>query len=287
MFIGRSSGSGGASFSGAAWPTCTGFGGRAFEGAGPFLAAGFAGMFIPGIACAKAGIGPTTDATALEAISHRINDMDADTKGVPKKRWRPANRRGVRAESQSAVAILAGAWIAAAAGSALTSTILLRFAILASGHLVSPFALLEASESSYSVRTMVQSQAIHSISIGKLAAAGGVGVETIRFYQRRGLLETPTREYGIRRYGSDDVRRLRFIKQAQAAGFTLEEIKELLDLDASEDRSRVRELANARVKSLDAKIAELGRARDALRRLARECGSGTGGPCPILASFES
>ena len=133
---------------------------------------------------------------------------------------------------------------------------------------------------------MVQSQAVQSLSIGKLAASGGVGVETVRFYQRRGLLPQPTRDEGIRRYGSDDVRRLRFIKQAQAAGFTLEEIKELLDLDASEDRSRARELADARVKALDARIVELQRTRDALRRLARECGSGSAGPCPILTSFE-
>ena len=133
---------------------------------------------------------------------------------------------------------------------------------------------------------MVQSQAVQSLSIGKLAASGGVGVETVRFYQRRGILPQPTRDEGIRRYGSDDVRRLRFIKQAQAAGFTLEEIKELLDLDASEDRSRARELADARVKALDARIVELQRARDALRRLARECGSGSAGPCPILTSFE-
>jgi MerR family mercuric resistance operon transcriptional regulator len=133
---------------------------------------------------------------------------------------------------------------------------------------------------------MVQSQAVQSLSIGKLAASGGVGVETVRFYQRRGLLPQPQRDEGIRRYGSDDVRRLRFIKQAQAAGFTLEEIKELLDLDASEDRSRARELADARVKALDARIVELQRARDALRRLARECGSGSAGPCPILTSFE-
>ena len=127
---------------------------------------------------------------------------------------------------------------------------------------------------------------MQSLSIGKLAASGGVGVETVRFYQRRGLLPQPQRDEGIRRYGSDDVRRLRFIKQAQAAGFTLEEIKELLDLDASEDRSRARELADARVKALDARIVELQRARDALRRLARECGSGSEGPCPILTSFE-
>ena len=133
---------------------------------------------------------------------------------------------------------------------------------------------------------MVQSQAVQSLTIGKLAAACGVGVETIRYYQRRGLLETPERGREVRRYGSNDLRRLRLIKQAQAAGFTLKEIKELLDLDASEDRSRARELAQARVKALDEKIVELQRARDALKRLARECGSGAAGPCPILASFE-
>ena len=133
---------------------------------------------------------------------------------------------------------------------------------------------------------MVQSQAAQSLTIGKLAAAAGVGVETVRYYQRRGLLETPTRDREIRRYGSDDVRRLRFIRQAQGAGFTLEEIKELLELDASEDRSRARELASARVRALDARIGELQRARDALKRLARECGSGSPGPCPILTSFD-
>ena len=128
---------------------------------------------------------------------------------------------------------------------------------------------------------------MQSLTIGKLATAGGVGVETIRFYQRRGLLETPTRDDGIRRYGSDDVRRLKFIRQAQAAGFTLEKIKELLLLDASDDRPRVRELAKERISALDAKIDELKQARDALKRLAHECGSGSAGPCPILASFES
>lgn len=133
---------------------------------------------------------------------------------------------------------------------------------------------------------MVQSQGAKSLTIGKLATAGDVGVETVRFYQRRGLLETPTRDSGIRRYGSQDLRRLRFIRQAQAAGFTLEEIKELLALDAGEDRARVRELAKARVAALDEKIREVTRARDALLRLAHECSAGGSGPCPILKSFD-
>ena len=129
-------------------------------------------------------------------------------------------------------------------------------------------------------------QAARSLTISELAAAGDVGVETIRFYQRKGLLRTPERGAGIRHYGREDVRRLRFIRQAQAAGFTLEQIRELLELDAGEDRSRARELAKTRIEALDAKISDLQRARDALRRLARECVEGSAGPCPILASFD-
>ena len=129
-------------------------------------------------------------------------------------------------------------------------------------------------------------QAARSLTISELAAAGDVGVETIRFYQRKELLRTPERGAGIRHYGREDVRRLRFIRQAQAAGFTLEQIRELLELDAGEDRSRARELATARVEALDAKIADLQRAREALQRLANECARGRFGPCPILASFD-
>lgn len=131
-----------------------------------------------------------------------------------------------------------------------------------------------------------------ALTIAGLARAGGVGVETVRYYQRRGLLETPDRPGdigragGIRRYGGADVRRLRFIRSGQAAGFTLEQITELLALDATNDRARARALANERIAALDAKIAELEGARASLRRLARECGSGSAGPCPILASFE-
>ena len=133
---------------------------------------------------------------------------------------------------------------------------------------------------------MVQSQGSRWLTIGQLAAGGNVSVETIRFYQRKGLLETPARDKGIRRYGPEDVRRLRFIRQAQAAGFSLEEIRELLDLDSGRDRDRARELARNRIEALDARIAELARAREALQRLASQCGEGGEGPCPILASFD-
>ncbi|AXJ97244.1 MULTISPECIES: MerR family transcriptional regulator [unclassified Sphingomonas] len=131
-----------------------------------------------------------------------------------------------------------------------------------------------------------------SMTIAGLAREGGVGVETVRFYQRRGLLGTPERPGGsgsaggFRRYGDDDVRRLRFIRAAQSAGFTLEQIGELLALDATDDRARARLLANERIAALDAKIEELERVRTALRRLAMECGSGSDGPCPILRAFE-
>lgn len=131
------------------------------------------------------------------------------------------------------------------------------------------------------------------MTIAGLAREGGVGVETVRYYQRRRLLDTPERPDGggtggaFRRYGSDDVRRLRFIRSAQAAGFTLQQIGELLALDATDDRARARQLANERIAALDAKIEELGRVRASLRRLARECGSGSVGPCPILTAFDS
>lgn len=129
-----------------------------------------------------------------------------------------------------------------------------------------------------------------AMSISQLARSAGVGVETVRYYQRRGLLPDPrpqkTSVSGIRHYGPDEARRLRFIRQAQAAGFTLEEIGELLRLDSSGGRPRAREMARSRMKELDAKIAELQQARQSLARLARECAAGDDGPCPIIASFD-
>lgn len=134
---------------------------------------------------------------------------------------------------------------------------------------------------------MVRNQAKSSDTIGGLAKAAGVGVETVRYYQRRGLLPEPARPPGeVRRYGEEELKRLRFIRFAQAAGFTLAEIKELLDLDASDDRARARELAQARVAAIDAKIKELREARDALAGLATACARKRGGPCPILIAFE-
>jgi Predicted transcriptional regulators len=130
------------------------------------------------------------------------------------------------------------------------------------------------------------------MTISALARAGGVGVETVRYYQRRGLLPEPPRPAGgglgggVRRYGEEELRRLRFIRSAQAAGFTLEEIGELLELQATDGRPRAREMARARIAALDARIAELSTARAALARLADECAEDSCGPCPILTAFE-
>jgi MerR family mercuric resistance operon transcriptional regulator len=123
------------------------------------------------------------------------------------------------------------------------------------------------------------------MTVARLGSAGGVGVETVRYYQRRGLLDVPASAGAVRRYGPEDLRRLRFIRRAQAAGFTLEEVGELIALDRTDDRARVRELAAERVAALDARIAELKASRAALDRLRSACASGSKGPCPILEAF--
>ena len=124
------------------------------------------------------------------------------------------------------------------------------------------------------------------MTIARLGAAAGVGVETVRYYQRRGLLAVPARAGSVRRYGPEDVRRLRFIRRAQAAGFSLEEIGDLIRLDSTDDRARVRAMASERLAALDARIAELEKSRAALERLRGVCAAGSKGPCPILEAFD-
>ena len=124
------------------------------------------------------------------------------------------------------------------------------------------------------------------VSIAGLARAGGVGVETVRYYQRRGLMPLPKGHEGIRRYGADELRRLRFIRSAQAAGFTLQQIAELLALHATNGRRRASALARDRIAALDEKITQLKQARNALAKLANACESGSSGQCPILLAFE-
>ncbi|WP_395647030.1 MerR family DNA-binding protein [Terricaulis sp.] len=124
-------------------------------------------------------------------------------------------------------------------------------------------------------------------TIARLAEAAGVGVETVRYYQRRGLMPSPKPRPGqsIRTYDEGHVERLVFIRRAQSAGFSLEEIGELLKLDRGDDRSRVRELARERLAALDAKIAELEDAKQCLSRLLGACHARKSGPCPIIEAF--
>src|SRR3546814_14558346 len=97
-------------------------------------------------------------------------------------------------------------------------------------------------------------------------------------------METPGRGSGVRRYGMEDVRRLRFIRQAQAAGFSLDEIAVLIALDAGRDRARARELARDKIGALDAKIAELTGARTALQRHASAFSASDDCPCPNIVA---
>src|SRR6185503_8068209 len=97
------------------------------------------------------------------------------------------------------------------------------------------------------------------MTIAKLARAADVGVETVRYYQRRGLMPVPGAggKSAFRQYDQTHLRTLRFIRRAQAAGFTLEEIKELLALDRTRDRARIRVLAGARLEALARQAQEL------------------------------
>lgn len=109
------------------------------------------------------------------------------------------------------------------------------------------------------------------MTVSKLANAAGVSVETVRYYQRIGLLRAPKRPArGYRQYDVADVRLLRFVRRGQTLGFTLEEISLLLQL-TSADCKRVERLASARLRSIRAKIGDLRRLEDALKRTVREC----------------
>ena len=108
----------------------------------------------------------------------------------------------------------------------------------------------------------------HAFTIRKLADAAGVGVEAVRYYQRGGLLAAPDRvDGGFRQYSEDDVRRLRFIKRAQALGYSLEDIAELMSLSTKRDRLRVREITRERIARSGRGAAEArDKARSSLRR---------------------
>jgi len=125
------------------------------------------------------------------------------------------------------------------------------------------------------------------LTIGKVAQAAGVGVETVRYYQRRRLLPIPRPTSGtFRYYTSEHVERLRFIKRAQELGFSLDEISALLALSAGKERAAVRKVAGARLQDVQQKINDLTRIATALERLIHDCEhTSDGARCPIIAAF--
>ena len=127
------------------------------------------------------------------------------------------------------------------------------------------------------------------LSIGAVAAAAGVHVETIRFYQRRGLLNEPARAYGrMRRYGERDVDRVRFVKAAQRLGFSLDEIAGLLRLEDGTHCDEARTMAEQKLGDVRAKLRDLRRMESALARLVTSCRAGRGTiTCPVIAALSA
>lgn len=122
------------------------------------------------------------------------------------------------------------------------------------------------------------------LTIGRLADEAGVNVETIRYYQRRGLMTEPDKPTnGHRRYASDAIKRVRFIKRAQVLGFTLDEVGSLLELDQARACDETRELAAHKLQVIEEKLVDLKAMRKALTALLHQCDTGaTKGNCPII-----
>ena len=125
------------------------------------------------------------------------------------------------------------------------------------------------------------------LTIGAVAQAAEVNVETIRFYQRKGLLSQPERPQGsFRRYGADDIARLQFIKSAQRLGFSLDEIAGLLQLDDGMHCDQARELGERKLQDVRAKLADLQRIESALAQMIRSCSSSHGAmSCPLIEAL--
>lgn len=127
-----------------------------------------------------------------------------------------------------------------------------------------------------------------NLTIGVFAKAAGVNVETIRFYQRKGLLSEPNKPSGsIRRYGNADVTRVRFVKSAQRLGFSLDEIAELLRLDDGAHCDEASQLAEHKLQDVREKMADLARLEAVLSGLVRACHARKGNvSCPLIASLQ-
>jgi len=126
------------------------------------------------------------------------------------------------------------------------------------------------------------------LSIGQLAKRAQVGIDSVRFYEKHGLLPKPQRKAsGYRQYHADDVKRLVFIRRAKELGFALRDIGELLKLRGNRNVERVRKVAQQKLQAVDEKIAELERMRAVLRDLVNACpGHGDVDHCPILRAFD-
>lgn len=125
-------------------------------------------------------------------------------------------------------------------------------------------------------------------TIGQLAKAAGVGVETIRYYQRRDLLPVPEVASGFRTYPANLAERIRFIKRAQELGFSLDEIANLLMLENGNDRQAIRAVAHERLLQVQTKLADLHKMEDMLTQLIHQCASSTQQvQCPIIQALAS
>lgn len=130
------------------------------------------------------------------------------------------------------------------------------------------------------------SEAPSPLTIGRLAKAAGVGVETVRYYQSRGLLRVPAANGGFRVYPTAAIHRIGFIKRAQALGFTLEEVRSLLDLEDGRNRRAVQSVTQARLGQIEDKLADLQRMRGVLSDLLHRCRqTGPTQACPIIETL--
>ena len=131
---------------------------------------------------------------------------------------------------------------------------------------------------------------MNELTIGRVARGAGIAIDTVRYYERQGLLEKPERtSSGYRQYPASAVARLRFIRQAKELGFSLREIRELLALrvDARKTCGDVKKRALRKIADVEHRIAQLERMRRALARLASQCsGAGPTSRCPILEALE-
>jgi MerR family mercuric resistance operon transcriptional regulator len=124
------------------------------------------------------------------------------------------------------------------------------------------------------------------MTIGRLARAAGVGIETIRYYQRRALLPVPSAVGAFRHYPVTSIERIRFIKRAQELGFSLDETAELLRLEDGSNRTSIRRIASDRLLQIERKLADLKRMQRVLKRLVVQCEHArVNQPCPIIATL--